>query len=82
VVAVVVVEFAKLNGFPKAELLIWNSNNPDTPATCVEELIADEDLLPGDEREISIGLHLGTDLKVVVDSINEETDEAEWRLTL
>lgn len=49
-----VIEFAKANGFPDAEPLYWDENNPEIGFPSLSELIQDH----GEEYKIVIGIDL------------------------
>lgn len=68
-----VIEFAKENGFPKAETAFWDPNDPENGYSDVEEVLVDGD--PG-EYVIDTGIFLHGSIKFTK-STTPETDDAD-----
>lgn len=57
-----VVEFAKANGFPRAETAFWDPDDPERAFTATNEALEDE----GDGNyELNVGVYLHEDIRFI-----------------
>lgn len=71
-----VVEFARANGFPNADLAVWDANDADYPRDCFDEIVEDSE--DGETKEVQMGIFFGSGSNVTVKRVQDGPEDGDW----